>query len=161
MTCKWDREGECDVQSHIPAPLFTIQMNTRLCDKIQGGGFIYLPPLLYCPYFICILFGMPSLATSLYHNLSKIRLFMVMNLSSFSKGGGHIIKSCDIGMHTWHAVSLDLCMYACSDSAMLFLSCAWWCSNSKWCLPSIVSASSYTVLLLWSFLLNITAWTMA
>ena len=134
------------------------------CEKIQGGGFIYLPPLLYHPYFIYIFFGMPSLATSLYHNLSKICLFMVMSLSSFSKGGWAYFQELwysSKNMHTWHAVSLNLCMYACSDSAMLFLSCAWWCSNSKWCLPSIVSASSYTVLLLWSFLLNITAWIMA
>ena len=42
------------------------------------------------------------------------------------------------------------------DFAMPVLSCACLCNNSNWCLP-FVSPSSCTVLLLWCFLLNITA----
>ena len=77
-----------------------------------------------------------------------------------NQGGGHIFESCDISLEntpTLHAVSLALDICACSDSAMPLLSCACLCNNSKWCLPSFVSPSSCTVLLLGCFLLNITA----
>ena len=66
-----------------------------------------------------------------------------------------IFESCDISLEntpTSHAVSPALFMY--SDSTMLILSCAWLYNNSKWCLPSIVSPSSCTLLLLWCFLLH-------
>ena len=42
-----------------------------------------------------------------------------------------------------------------------FLSCGWLCNNSKWCLPLFVSPSSYTALLFWCFLLNMSACTVA
>ena len=57
--------------------------------------------------------------------------------------------------HLTHSLALVIC--ACSDSAMPLLSCACLCTNSKWCLPSFVSPSYCTVLLLHCFLLNITA----
>ena len=66
-----------------------------------------------------------------------------------------IFESCEVP--TSHAVSLALFMYACSDSAMLF-PCACLC---KWCLSSFVSPSSCSVLLLWCFLVDVTACTMA
>ena len=62
---------------------------------------------------------------------------------------GVFSESCDISlqnMPTSHTVSLALFIYACCDSAILLLSCACLCNNSKWCLPSFVSPSSYTVL---------------
>ena len=80
------------------------------------------------------------------------------------EGGGDIFESCDISlenMPTSHAVSVALVIYTCSDSAMPLLSCAYLCNNSKLCLPSFVSPSSCTVLLLGCFLLNITACTAA
>ena len=63
--------------------------------------------------------------------------------------------------HLTHSLALVICV--CSDSAMPLLSCTCLCNNSKWCLavPSFVSPSSCTVLLLRCFLLNITACTAA
>ena len=56
------------------------------------------------------------------------------------QGGERIFESCDISLEktpTSHGVySLALVMYACSDSAMLLLSCACLYKNSKLCLPS-------------------------
>ena len=49
----------------------------------------------------------------------------------------------------------DHIIYACSDSAMLLLSCACLCNNSKWDLPLLVSPSSCSVLLLQCFLLKV------
>ena len=40
--------------------LFTLQLQTG-GKMMQGWGFVYLPSLLYHPYLVCILFGMPSL----------------------------------------------------------------------------------------------------
>ena len=60
-------------------------------------------------------------------------------------------QSCDISgdslenTPTSHAVSLSLVMYACCDPATPLLSCTCLCKNRKWCLPSFVSPSSYTV----------------
>ena len=74
------------------------------------------------------------------------------------EGGGCIFESCDISLEntpTSHAVSLVLVICTCSDSALPLLSCACFTDNSKWCLPSFVSPSSCTVLLLRCFLLNI------
>ena len=51
--------------------------------------------------------------------------------------------------------------YLCRHAVILqclFCHRACLCNNSKWCLPSFVSPSSYTVLLLWCFLLNINRW---
>ena len=62
------------------------------------------------------------------------------------RGGGCIFEMSLQNMPTSRAVSLALFMYACCDSAMPLLSCACLCNNSKWCLPSFVSPSSYTVL---------------
>ena len=63
--------------------------------------------------------------------------------------GGRIFKSCDISLENTPAspaVSLALVMYACSDSAMVVLSQACSCNNSKLCLPSFVSLSFCTVI---------------
>ena len=46
-------------------------------------------------------------------------------------------------------------------AVILLCLCSCLCNNSKWCLPSFVSPSSCTVLLLCCFLLNITACTAA
>ena len=51
-------------------------------------------------------------------------------------------------------VTLALFMYTCCDSSMPLLSCICLCNSSKWCLPSFVSPSSCTVLLLQCFLLS-------
>ena len=75
--------------------------------------------------------------------------------SIFLLQGGtfYTLLCCDtylVNMPTSHVVSLV--MYACcGDSAMPLLSCASLCNNRKWCLPSLVSPSSCTVLLLWCF----------
>ena len=77
-------------------------------------------------------------------------------------GGWVYFESCDISQENipiLHTVSLALFMCACSDFAMPLLSCTCLCNNSKLCLPSFVSPSSATVLLLRCFLLNITACT--
>ena len=69
------------------------------------------------------------------------------------EGGGCIFESCDISlenMPTSHAVSLALVVCTCSDSAMPLLSCTCLRNNS-------IGAR----LLLWCFLLNITACTAA
>ena len=57
-------------------------------------------------------------------------------------------------MPSSHAVTLALVIWARSNSSsMPLLSWACLLNNSKWCMPSYVSPSSYTVLLLWCFLL--------
>ena len=48
-----------NIQSPIPAS-FSHQ-STCKCKKMQGQGFAYQPSLLYNPYLVCILVGMPSL----------------------------------------------------------------------------------------------------
>ena len=73
------------------------------------------------------------------------------------EGGGHIFKSCDIIFRKYAptvTVAQFVHVYACSDSAMPLLSHACLC---KWCLSSFVSPSSCTLLLLWSFMLNMTS----
>ena len=59
------------------------------------------------------------------------------------EGGGCMFGSCDISLEntpTSHTVSLALVICACSDSAMLLLSCACLRNNSNGtCLPSAAS----------------------
>ena len=62
--------------------------------------------------------------------------------------------------HDMQLYNLALVICTGSDSVMPPLSCAS-LHNSKLCLPSFVSTTSYMVLLLWCFLLNITACTVA
>ena len=37
-----------------------VQLHSSV-KKMQGWGFVYLPSLLYHPYLVCIIFGIPSL----------------------------------------------------------------------------------------------------
>ena len=72
------------------------------------------------------------------------------------RGGWTYFESCDISPENTpilHAASLALFMCTCSNSAMLFCHVL----EMQMCLPSFVSPSSCMVLLLWCFLLNMTA----
>ena len=67
MACqKVYKQGRDDIivkvnlQSPIPIHLFTLQLQT-IVKMMQGCGFVNLPSLLYHPYLVCTLFGMPSL----------------------------------------------------------------------------------------------------
>ena len=94
-----------------------------------------------------------------YPNLLNIRPWL-MNLKWYLKEGVGIFSRVVIFLSTIrppHTVSLALVICTCSDSVMPLLLCACLCNNSKWCLPSFVSPSSCTVLLLHCFLLNIRA----
>ena len=74
--------------------------------------------------------------------------------------GEHIFGSCNIALE-----NMPTSRMPCSDSEIpctylliqyaSFLSCTCLYNDSKWCLPSIVSPSSCTALLLWCFLLGI------
>ena len=85
----------------------------------------------------------------MYCNVLKIRPW-AMNFSGSSKRGVGVFSRVVIfrlKIHLPH-IQLVIVMYACSDSAMPLLSRTCLCNNSKWCLPSFVSPSSYIVLLL-------------
>ena len=73
-----------------------------------------------------------------------------MNFSGSSKRGVGVFSRVVIFLLKIRPphMQLVIVMYACSDSAMPLLSRTCLCNNSKWCLPSFVSSSSYTVLLL-------------
>ena len=50
----------CGKNKALSLHLFTLQLKTNV-KTMQGWGFANLPSLLYHPYLLCILFGMPSL----------------------------------------------------------------------------------------------------
>lgn len=69
-----------------------------------------------------------------------------------SKGVGVFLKLWYFfQIHLPHS-PIDACM---GDSAMLLLSCAYLCSNTKWCPSSSVSPTSCTVLFFQCFLLSV------
>ena len=60
--CKQGRDDiivKVNLQS-LSLHLFTLQLQTNV-KTMQGCGFVNLPSLLYHPYLVCTLFGMPSL----------------------------------------------------------------------------------------------------
>ena len=60
--CKQGRD-DIIVKVNLQSPilhLFTLQLQTNV-KTMQGCGFVNLPSLLYHPYLVCTLFGMPSL----------------------------------------------------------------------------------------------------
>ena len=86
-------------------------------------------------------------------HISTMHAIIVIS-QKYAYGGGRIFESCDISLEntpTSHAVRLALVICACSDSAMLLLSA----------LAYAIPVMSAFVLLLWCFLLNITACTAA
>ena len=105
-------------------------------------------------YFGCMLASWTLVArkgsTVKYCNLSKIRPYGWWTQVAPQRGEPGYFSSCYISLENCY--SLALFMYTCSDPAMsLSLSCTCLC---KWCLPSFVSPSSCTVLLLRRFLHN-------
>ena len=65
MACQkaW-KQGRDDiiVKVNLQSPIPTLQLQTGVKVKtMQGWGFVYLPSLLYHPYLVFMLFGMPSL----------------------------------------------------------------------------------------------------
>ena len=113
----------------------------RLCPRHCWSTPPLVPPALY---------HLPPASTHHHH----IRLKKASNIYTGSEWHKH--QNSFKNMPTSHAFSLALFKYTCSDPAMLLLSCACLCNNSKWCLPSFFSPL-YTMLLLQCFLLNITA----
>ena len=129
--------------------------NNLLARKHWLTGLIFMPSLVYFSVFI-------RAVNLVHYSLPKDTPVS----GSLMGWGGRIFKSCSIPLKKAtpisHAISLAL-FIICSHAKILqcLLSFACLCKNSKWQLPSFVSPSSCTVLLLWWFLLKITTCTAA
>ena len=141
---------------------YTMQKPFRYSIKIQKvpalhrqrsvNSVVFNGKLLYhilCGLHVWTLLGTTSL------NFLELQQLLKRGVGTFSK----VVIFLSKNTPTSHAVSLVQDVYACSDSAMPFLSSACLCNNNKWCLPSSVSPSPCTVLLLLCFRLNITTCT--
>ena len=71
--CKQGRDDDSEGKFTKPYPyifLHTLQLQTNV-KTMQGWGFVNLPSLLYHPYLVCIVFGIPSLHPFIFLMLFK------------------------------------------------------------------------------------------
>ena len=58
--CEQCKDIKVKVNIQKPYPYIFYTTYSRV-ERMEGWGFVYLPLLLYHPYLVCILFGVPSL----------------------------------------------------------------------------------------------------
>ena len=74
MACqKVCKQGRDDIQVNLQSPVPTSFLHCS-CKLMCKQGFVHLPSLLYHPYLVCILFGMPSL-----HHFTFLMFFNIIN----------------------------------------------------------------------------------